>query len=324
MTEREQHVRRRAARPCRRVLVRDRRARLDDVSRDPAGRRRARAERLLGSVADCGSDHQLVALERASAAGVDASRVTASRTTASSTATGSSSVASRLPVRASCCDSDRAVRSASKRRLRSSAPRAAPATCWASSRSSTENARSSAKNTSTSPPSPRTGIASSDANGRRRATLGRSGRRPRRASPRASARRSAASASARGKASARTSRAARARRRAARPAPTARAPPRSRRRAPRPPPARLRRSVSASESGSPSSDGDAVEAALHARLARPLRVALRVPQRQRGERRERLEQLDVRVGERPLAVTDPDAEHAARLTRPHHRRDERA
>ena len=70
--------------------------------------------------------------------------------------------------------------------------------------------------------------------------------------------------------------------------------------------------------------GDAVEAALHARLPRALAEALGVAERERRERREGLEQLDVGVRERARRVAHPDAEDAARLAGPDHRRDERA
>ena len=64
---------------------------------------------------------------------------------------------------------------------------------------------------------------------------------------------------------------------------------------------------------------DPVEAALDPRLPRALREHLGVPQRERGEPRERLE--DVRVPLREAAPLAPaDAEHPAHLVAPEHRR----
>ncbi len=59
--------------------------------------------------------------------------------------------------------------------------------------------------------------------------------------------------------------------------------------------------------------GDAIEAALHARLMRPLGEGLGVPQRERGERREGAEQLLVVPVELARRVLDADADHAERL-----------
>ena len=70
--------------------------------------------------------------------------------------------------------------------------------------------------------------------------------------------------------------------------------------------------------------GDPVEAALDPRLARALGEALGVPQRERGEVGERLQQPRVALGEAPLRVARADAEDAHHLARPAHRRDDRA
>src|SRR5215218_2083186 len=69
--------------------------------------------------------------------------------------------------------------------------------------------------------------------------------------------------------------------------------------------------------------GDPVEGLLDARLMRPLAEALRVAERERREARERLEQLQVAVVEGAAPIPDADAEHAAGLAGPDHRRHER-
>ena len=51
---------------------------------------------------------------------------------------------------------------------------------------------------------------------------------------------------------------------------------------------------------------------------------LGVAQCQRGERRERLQELDVAGRERTVIAAEGDADHAAGLAAPDHRRDERA
>ena len=163
----------RARRPPRRAQ--DRRRRLRARPARAAARRRRRAMPVEGDSAPIAcSTPSPTAAEMTSRSSSSVARAPASAsssaiacsTTSSTTAAGSSAVASRLPVRASCWESERPVRSASKRRLRSSAPRAARASWRASSRSSLENVRGSRVKTSTSPcPVPSTGIASSEANG---------------------------------------------------------------------------------------------------------------------------------------------------------------
>ena len=139
-------ARTRSARPTRsglraaRFLVSDRRARLHDVAADPAGRRGTGAERLLRALADRSGDHELVVLERGERRRVARRAVPPPRRRPPrAPRPGRAPWRAGVPVRASCCDSERAVRSASNRRLRSSAPRAAPASCFASSRSSRVN-----------------------------------------------------------------------------------------------------------------------------------------------------------------------------------------
>ena len=70
--------------------------------------------------------------------------------------------------------------------------------------------------------------------------------------------------------------------------------------------------------------GDPVEAALDTGLARPVLVALGVPQSKRGKPGERLEQLDVRGVETVRSVAHFDPDHSLHVTAPGHRRDERA
>ena len=65
---------------------------------------------------------------------------------------------------------------------------------------------------------------------------------------------------------------------------------------------------------------DAREAALEPRLTRARLEALRVPQRERGQRRESLEQLDIVVVKTAFGVAHSDTEHAEPLARPHHGR----
>ena len=69
----------------------------------------------------------------------------------------------------------------------------------------------------------------------------------------------------------------------------------------------------------PEHRSDAVEAALDPRLPRALREHLGVAQRERGEPRERLEDVRVPVDE-ARSLAPPDAEHPVHLVAPEHRR----
>src|SRR3954468_6521757 len=64
--------------------------------------------------------------------------------------------------------------------------------------------------------------------------------------------------------------------------------------------------------------GDAVEAALHARLADALLEARGVADRERREAGERFEQARLDLAEAPIRIARRDPEHTAALTGPRH------